>query len=150
DPAGAPVSAESPVIEWRCLPHYQNTELHPARDFFERFLGIDRVEAPAVYLDRLVHHLDEYSLARPDVVPLFASLLSLPADERFPPPNLSPVREREERFRALREWLRAYAGRRPVLFVVEDLHWVDASTLEFLAQFLAEGMHDRILTVLTF
>ncbi len=35
-------------------------------------------------------------------------------------------------------------------FVVEDLHWVDASTLEFLGQFLAEGLHDRMLTVLTF
>ena len=39
---------------------------------------------------------------------------------------------------------------RPILFVVEDLHWVDASTLEFLGQFLAEGLHDPILTLLTF
>jgi predicted ATPase len=34
--------------------------------------------------------------------------------------------------------------------VVEDLHWIDASTLEFLGLFIAEGLHDRILTVLTF
>ena len=30
------------------------------------------------------------------------------------------------------------------------LHWIDASTLEFLGQFVAEGLHDRILTALTF
>ena len=68
----------------------------------------------------------------------------------FPPLSLSPARQREETFRAMLEWLHTRAARRPVLFVVEDLHWVDASTLEFLGQFLAEGLHDRILTVLTF
>src|SRR6185369_457216 len=52
--------------------------------------------------------------------------------------------------RALLDWLRTRAARRPILFIVEDLHWVDASTLEFLGQFLAEGLHDRILTLLTF
>jgi serine/threonine protein kinase/predicted ATPase len=144
------VGLDAPIIEWRCSPHYQNTGLYPACDFFERFLGFGRDEAPGAHFDRLVRHLQAYGLGQPDVVPLFASLLSLPLDERFPPVNLPPVREREERFRVLREWLCAYASRRPVLFVVEDLHWVDASTLQFLAQFLAEGLRDRILTVLTF
>jgi class 3 adenylate cyclase/tetratricopeptide (TPR) repeat protein len=140
---------DDPVIEWRCGPHFQNTGLYPAVEFFERSLGLGRDEAPASRFDRLLRHLGAFDLARPDFVPLFASLLSLPPDDRFPL-NLSPAREREETFRALREWLRAYSERRPVLFVVEDLHWVDASTLEFLGQFLAEGLHDRILTLLTF
>ena len=48
------------------------------------------------------------------------------------------------------DWLHARAAKTPVLFIVEDLHWVDASTLEFLRQFLAEGLHDSILTLLTF
>ena len=141
---------DSPVIEWRCSPHFQNTGLHPAIDFYERALEFGREESPQARFDRLFRRLEQYDLAQPDVVPLWASLLSLPIPAHLPAISLSPVRQREETFRAMLEWLRTRAARRPILFIVEDLHWVDASTLEFLGQFLAEGMHDRILTVLTF
>jgi class 3 adenylate cyclase/predicted ATPase len=142
--------ADAPVIEWRCSPHYQNTGLYPAIDFHERALGFGREDPAPARFDRLLHRLEQYGLARPETVPLWAALLSLPTPDRFPPLALSPVRQREETFRALLEWLQTRAANRPILFVVEDLHWVDASTLEFLGQFLAEGLHDRILTVLTF
>jgi predicted ATPase len=33
---------------------------------------------------------------------------------------------------------------------VEDLHWIDPSTLEFLRRWVEEGLHDRVLTLLTF
>jgi class 3 adenylate cyclase/predicted ATPase len=141
---------DAPVIEWRCSPHFQNTGLYPAIDFYERALGFSREEPPQARFDRLVHRLAQYDLVRPETVPLWASLLSLPTTDRFPPLSLSPTRQREETFRAMLEWLHVRAARKPVLFVVEDLHWVDASTLEFLGQFLAEGLHDPVLTVLTF
>jgi class 3 adenylate cyclase/predicted ATPase len=142
--------ADAPVIEWRCSPHFQNTGLYPAIDFYERALGFGREESPQARFDRLLHRLEQYNLARPETVPLWTSLLSLPTPDRFPSLSLSPARQREETFRAMLEWLHTRAARKPVLFVVEDLHWVDASTLEFLRHFLAEGLHDRILTLLTF
>ena len=141
---------DGPVIEWRCSPRFQNTGLYPAIDFCERALAFDREEPPQDRFDRLLHRLDEYGLARPETVPLWASLLSLPTPDRYPPLSLPPVRQREETFRIMLEWLHTRATRQPVLFIVEDLHWVDASTLEFLGQFLAEGLHDSILTLLTF
>jgi class 3 adenylate cyclase/tetratricopeptide (TPR) repeat protein len=141
---------DAPVIEWRCSPHFQNTGFYPAIDFYEKALGIDREEPPEDRFSRVLHRLEHYGLARPETVPLWASLLSLPTPERFPPLLLSPVRQREETFRVMLEWLHVRAARRPILFIVEDLHWVDASTLTFLGQFLAEGLHDSILTVLTF
>jgi TOMM system kinase/cyclase fusion protein len=138
------------VIEWRCAPHYQNTGLYPAIDFYERALGFGREEPAQSKFDRLLRRLQKYDLARPETVPLWASLLSLPITDRFPPLEMPPARQREETFRVMREWLHVRASEKPTLFVVEDLHWVDASTLEFLGQFLAEGLHDRMLTVLTF
>ncbi|HVQ14368.1 MAG TPA: protein kinase, partial [Vicinamibacterales bacterium] len=141
---------DAPVIEWHCSPHFQNTGLYPAIDFYERALGFDREVAPQARFDRMLHRLEQYDLAQPETVPLWASLLSLPIPDRYPPLSLAPIRQREETFRAMLDWLHARAATKPVLFIVEDLHWVDASTLEFLGKFLAEGLHDRILTVLTF
>jgi serine/threonine protein kinase/tetratricopeptide (TPR) repeat protein len=140
---------DSPVIEWRCSPHFQNTGFYPAIDFFERALEFSGKNSPQARFERLVNYLERYELARPETVPLWASLLSLPTTDRFPPLSLSPPRQREETFRAMVEWLHARAAQRPILFIVEDLHWMDASTLEFLEQLIAEGLHDRILTLLT-
>jgi serine/threonine protein kinase/predicted ATPase len=140
----------APTVEWRCSPQSQNSGLFPAVDFFERFLGFGREESPDQKFTKLVSHLEEYERAEPDVVPLLASLLSLPVGGRFPPLNLSPVRQKERTLEVLQQWLRSYSARQPVLFVVEDLHWVDASTLEFLTLFVNQGLHDRVLTLLTF
>ena len=139
----------SPIVEWRCSQRFQTTGLHPVAEHLERALAFTPDESPTARFDRLARHLDEYDLGRSEVVALFAKLLFLPPDERFPAPGFTPAREREETFRAVREWLRARSRQQAILFVVEDLHWIDASSLEFLGQFIAEGLHDRILTVFT-
>src|SRR5882672_3287043 len=138
------------ILEWRCSPQSVNSDLSPAREFFERFLSFERGQSPAQRFGLLRAHLETLQLDRDDVVPFLASLLSLPLDDRFTAPVLSPAREREGTFRALRDWLRACAARSPLLFIIEDLHWLDASTLELLGQVLAEGLRDRVLTLLTF
>ena len=148
--AGKPADHDSPVIEWRCSQQFQNSELHPVTDYLERLLWTGCEPSPAARFGRLARHLDDCDLGRPELVALFAKLLLLPADERYSAAGLTPAREREETFRALRQWLRAFSRKRSILFMVEDLHWIDASSLEFLGQFIGEGPQDRILTVLTF
>src|SRR5262249_34088403 len=46
---------DAPVIEWRCSPHFQNTGLYPAVDFYERGLAFGREEPPPARFDRLLH-----------------------------------------------------------------------------------------------
>jgi predicted ATPase len=140
----------SPVIEWRCSQHFQDSELYPVSDYLERFLGVGHDPSPTACFDRLAQHLEDYDLSRPELLALFAKLLFLPPNERYSGTGLTPAREREETFRALGQWLRAHSRKRPTLLVVEDLHWIDASTLEFLGHFILEASQDPILTVLTF
>lgn len=141
---------DAPVIEWRCSPHYRNTGLYPAVDFYERALGFRPEEPPRNRFDRLLSRVAKYGMDRPEIVPLWAALLSLPTPDQFPALTMPPARQREETFRLLLEWLHVRAARGPVLFVVEDLHWVDASSLEFLGQVVAEFQHDRVLALFTF
>jgi len=61
----------SPIIEWRCSPHYQNTGLYPASSFFQRLLHFRRDETTDAQFVRLVEHLEQYGLATKELVPLF-------------------------------------------------------------------------------
>jgi serine phosphatase RsbU (regulator of sigma subunit)/predicted ATPase len=148
-----PVSVDQPqsqVVEWRCAEHFQNSELHPVSDFMNRFLGFGANDSPSVRFERLARHLEDYGLNSPESVGLVAKLLFLPEDDRYLASGLTPAREREETFRAVRQWLDACAAKRPTLFIIEDLHWGDASTLEFLGQLIEGGQSGRILMMLTF
>jgi serine/threonine protein kinase len=147
---GALNSPSAPhFVEWYCSPHFQNSGLYPVKTFFRRIFHLAAHEESSARLASLISHLERYNLAQPDTVALFASLLCLPTDDRFPSLTLSPVREREETFRVIGDWLCAYSSEHPVLFVVEDLNWIDSSTLEFLTRFLNEKSHEQILTVIT-
>jgi predicted ATPase/energy-coupling factor transporter ATP-binding protein EcfA2 len=151
--SGGAASAGEPrplVIEWRCAEHFQNSELYPVSNFMNRLLGFGADESPSVRFERLARYLEDYGLDSPESVGLFAKLLFLPADDRYSAAGLTPAREREETFRVLRQWIDACAAKRPALFIVEDLHWSDASTLEFLGQLISRGERRGILTVLTF
>jgi predicted ATPase/class 3 adenylate cyclase len=149
-PSSEETAAEWAIVEWRCSPQRQNSSLYPVIEFFERLADTLHIESPEGRFDRLVTHLEGLGLANDETVPLFASLLSLPLGPGYKPITLSPAREREATLTAIRDWLRAYAARRTVLFIVEDLQWIDASTLEFLQQFVLASQRDSILTLLTF
>ena len=135
----------------QCSPYYQNTALYPMIDLLERVaLRFEREESPQQKLRKLEGFLVQYGLPLAEAVPLFAALLSLPLPADYAPLTLSPEQQKQQTLQALLTILLRIAAQQPVLFVMEDLHWVDPSTLEFLSLLVDQGPTARILALLTF
>jgi class 3 adenylate cyclase/predicted ATPase len=146
-------SADTPHtrMECRCSPYYQHTALYPIIDLVERMLHFQRDEALDSKLEKLEQALTQYRLPLHETMPLMATLLSLPVPEaRYAPLPLTPERLRQKTLEALFAMVLELAERRPMLFILEDLHWVDSSTLEFLHLLISQRATAAILTVLTY
>jgi tetratricopeptide (TPR) repeat protein len=135
----------------QCSPYYQNTALYPMIDLLERVaLRFEREESPQQKLRKLEGFSVQYGLPLEDAVPLFAALLSLPLSADYAPLTMSPELQKQKTLHALLTITLRIAAQQPVLFVMEDLHWVDPSTLEFLCLLVDQGPTARILALFTF
>jgi class 3 adenylate cyclase/predicted ATPase len=134
----------------QCSPYHQNTALYPMIELLERVtLRFEREESPLQKLRKLEGFVVQYGLPLAEAVPLLAALLSLPLPADYAPLTLSPERQKQQTLHALVTILRHIAARQPVLFVMEDLHWVDPSTLELLTLLVDQGPTARILALFT-
>src|SRR3989304_1694608 len=137
--------------ESRCSPYYQNSSLYPVIDHLQRLL-FRKEDSPEEKLGQLERALGGGQAAVPlqETVPLFGSLLSLPVPDSYPPLNLTPQRQKQKTMEALLTWLLMEADRQPVLRIVEDLHWGDPSTLEYLSLLVEQVPTARIFAFFTF
>src|SRR5712664_3174952 len=135
----------------QCSPYHQHTAQYPMIDLLERVaLRFDRDESPQQKLRKLEGLLVQHGLPLAEAVPLFAALLSLPLPADYTPLTASPEQQKQQTLHALLTILLRIASQQPVLFVMEDLHWVDPTTLELLSLLVDQGPTARILALWTF
>jgi class 3 adenylate cyclase/predicted ATPase len=137
-------------FEARCSPYYQNSALYPAIDVLQRMLRFTRSDDPDSKLAKLEEGLAQFDFSLPEVVPLFAALLSLPLNDRYPALWMTPMRQKQKTFEAIIAFLLRSAEWRPTRVIVEDLHWADPSTLELLELIIEQASHTRLFVVLAF
>jgi len=141
-----------PHTRWECRSseYYQNTALFPLVDLFQRILRFEAHETPDAKLATLEQMLSQYRLPMEESVPLFAPLLSLPLPEnQYPSLNLSSQRQRQKTLETIIAILLELAERQPVLFILEDLHWTDPTTLEWLNLLIDQTPTASVLMLLT-
>jgi class 3 adenylate cyclase/predicted ATPase len=135
----------------QCSPYHHNTALYPMIDLLERVaLRFEREESPQQKVGKLEGFLVQYGLPLTEAVPLFAGLLSLPLPDTYPPLTMAPEQQKQQILQALLTIFLRIAAQQPVLFVMEDVHWVDPTTLELLTLLVDHGPTTRILALWTF
>jgi predicted ATPase len=137
---------------WECrsAEYSQNTALFPLIDLFQQLLQFQAEDTLDEKFGKLEQMLSQYRLPVEESVQLFAPLLSLPIPEdRYPPLNLSPQRMRQRTLEALVAILLEQAEQHPVLFILEDLHWTDPTTLEWLNLLIDQTPTASMLVLLT-
>jgi class 3 adenylate cyclase/predicted ATPase len=136
-------------LRYFCSPYHLDSALFPFIDQLGRAAGFARDDIPAAKLEKLEAVLVHAQPLDEDVA-FLADLLSLPASEQHPLPNLSPQRKKERTLEALIRQLEGCAREQPVVMVVEDAHWIDPTSRELLDLTVERVRSLPVLLIVTF
>ena len=165
-------------LEGRCSPYYQNSPLYPILSLFqEHVVQFTSTDTAQKRLEKLENLLRDYDVSTggqdaeahtPETLPLLAELLEIPFEiqrrtETGTGARLygTPVKQdtypsewrrrqrRQQTLEVLVQVLLKMSELKPILFVVEDLHWIDPSSIEFLTLLIQRIENARILTILS-
>jgi class 3 adenylate cyclase/predicted ATPase len=138
------------VIRLQCSPRHINSPFYPVISQLERathFEGSDSADVKLKKLENLLKLAGQATLAD---APLFATLLSIPAGGHYPSLSLTPDQQKNLTIAALIRQLLGLALTQPLLFVVEDVHWIDPSTLDLIGRTIKAIKEASILCLITF
>ena len=107
----------------------------------ERVAGLAHGDTAQSKLDKLDALLAQTSTSGQDVS-LFADMLSLPNDGRYPALDMTPEQRRQKTLEALGSQMEALSRSNPVLMIFEDAHWADPTSLEVFSRVV-----DRLQTL---
>ncbi|MEZ5936424.1 MAG: adenylate/guanylate cyclase domain-containing protein [Alphaproteobacteria bacterium] len=139
--------AEEPNItrQVQCSPHHQYTALYPFIRYLERVAGLEREDTIDTKREKL------RALAGDEALPAYERVLSLsglPEGDNIV--AFSPKRQRDLVFATVLRRLRELADDRPVLLVVEDVHWMDPTSIELLTLLIDNIADARVLFLVTY
>lgn len=137
------------LAEIRCSSYHQTSAFYPIIEFLEKgVLQYSPEEQTESKIRKLEGFLLQADMDLERDLPLFADFLSIPPIV-YTAPNISPMAKKMRIMERLNQALLNLANRKAVLMVVEDLHWADASTLEWLNIFVQQLPSNSIFCICT-
>src|SRR6266446_577710 len=136
-------------LRYFCSPQHTDSALYPIIGQMERAAGLAHDDKLQARLDKLDAVLAQTSTSTQDAA-LFAEMLSLPNDGRYPALELTPQQRRQKTLEALISQLEALTRRNPVLMIFEDAHWTDPTSLEVFGRVVDVIATLPVLLIVTF
>ena len=136
-------------LRYFCSPQHTDSALYPIIGQMERAAGLVHDDTPQAKLDKLDAVLAQTSTSAQDAA-LFAEMLSLPNDGRYPALVLTPEQRRQRTLEALTSQVAGLASQRPVLMIFEDAHWTDPTSLEVFGRAVDRIKTLPVLLIVTF
>jgi predicted ATPase len=136
-------------LRYFCSPQHTDSAFYPIIGQMERAAGLAHDDTPQAKLDKLDALLAQTATSTQDAA-LFAEMLSLPNDGRYPALDLAPQQRRQRTMEALFAQTEALTRSSPVLMVFEDAHWTDPTSLELFGRAVERIATLRVLLIVTF
>jgi class 3 adenylate cyclase/tetratricopeptide (TPR) repeat protein len=125
---------------------FQSTPFYPVAELIRQLTDMGGSADPILPLESALRAV---ALDPAEAVPLLAPLLNLPPSSDYPPSPMPPKQQRRRSLATLVEWLLRAARDRPLVVVIEDLHWIDPSTLELIQLLVEQGATAPLLLLYT-
>jgi class 3 adenylate cyclase/predicted ATPase len=136
-------------LRYFCSPQHTDSALYPIIEQLARAAGLARDDTADERRDKLEAMLAQTSTTSHDVG-LFAEMLSIPTDGRYPVLELTPQQRRQRTLEALLTQMEALTRQAPVLMIFEDVHWIDPTSLEVLGRAVDRIAGLRALLIVMF
>ena len=136
-------------LRYFCSPQHTDSAFYPIISQTERAAGLAHDDTTQAKLDKLDAVLAQTSTPIQDAA-LFAEMLSLPNDGRYPALDLAPEERRQRTQEALMAQLAGLTRQQPALMIVEDAHWVDPTSLEVFGRTVDQIKTLPVLLIVTF
>ena len=136
-------------LRYFCSPQHTDSAFYPIIGQMERAAGLTHDDTPPAKLDKLDLLLAPTSTSKQEAA-LFAEMLSLPNDGRYPALDLPPPQRRQRTLEALIAQIEALTRSAPVLMIFEDAHWTDPTSLEVFGRAVDRIRTLRVLLIVTY
>ena len=136
-------------LRYFCSPQHTDSAFYPIISQMERAAALAHDDTTQAKLDKLDAVLAQTSTPIQDAA-LFAEMLSLSNDGRYPALDLAPEERRQKTQEALTAQLAGLTRQRPALMIVEDAHWVDPTSLEVFGRTVDQIRTVPVLLIVTF